>query len=187
MPVTSAENLAKRASRIRMLLLDVDGVLTDGTIVYGSSSTELKLFDVQDGFGIVLARAVGIKVGILTARVSEAVERRASELALDEVVQGSQDKSASFQDMLLRQSMSAEEVAFIGDDWPDLPILQKVGLPIAVANARPEVKAASVMVTDSPGGRGAVREAIEWLLGLRGEKAALLERFARGEFGGATP
>jgi 3-deoxy-D-manno-octulosonate 8-phosphate phosphatase (KDO 8-P phosphatase) len=146
----------------------VDGVLTDGGIILYGQDGEAKRFDVQDGMGINLARVAGIKVGIITARSSEVVRRRAMELHIDEVVQGASNKSDALQQLLVKYGLVASQSAYIGDDIQDIPIMRQVGIPIAVQNARPLVKQCSKYVTTTCGGHGAVREAIEWLLELRG-------------------
>jgi len=164
-----------------MVLLDVDGVLTDGTIILSDSGVEVKHFNVQDGMGITLARAAGLYVGILSGRFSKAVLRRAEELKIEEVILGSAHKGQGLDMLLEKYSISCDEIAYIGDDIPDLSVMRRIGMPIAVANARPEVKAASIFVTSESGGNGAVREAIDWLLELRGQKDEIYEQFALGE------
>ena len=125
--------------------------------------------------GINLARAAGVKVGIITARNSEVVQRRGIELHLDEVIQGVSNKAEALQQLLLKYNFVASQVAYIGDDIQDIPIMRQVGLPIAVQNARPLVKQCSRYVTATCGGNGAVREAVEWLLELRGDHQAVYE------------
>lgn len=160
--------IRERAKRIRLLLLDVDGVLTDGRIIYGSGGLELLNFHVRDGFALKVAQASGITVGLLSGRKSEALLRRAEELSLVEVHAGVEDKVAVYQQLLMRYHLNGPEVAYIGDDLPDLPLLQQVGLAIAVADAPAEVRSAAHMVTSLPGGKGAVREVVEWLLKSQG-------------------
>ena len=154
---------------LKMLLLDVDGVMTDGGIILVGSDEEGKRFNVQDGMGITLARSVGLKVGIITSRDSAVVQRRAAELNIDELFQGVRVKTGVLDTILARHNIQASQAAYIGDDIQDIPIMRLVGLPIAVQNARPEVKESSRFVTPTPGGHGAVRDAVEWLLDLRGE------------------
>ena len=167
--------LSRLARGLQLLLLDVDGVLTDGGIILYGQDGEAKRFDVQDGMGINLARAAGVKVGIITARNSEVVQRRGIELHLDEVIQGVSNKAEALQQLLLKYNFVASQVAYIGDDIQDIPIMRQVGLPIAVQNARPLVKQCSRYVTSTCGGNGAVREAVEWLLELRGDHQAVYE------------
>jgi len=153
--------------------------MTDGKIILSDSGSETKQFNVQDGMGVTLARAAGLKVGIITGRSSKVVNQRAAELKLDTVIQGSAHKSEALEKVLNDYGLESEEVAYIGDDVPDIPVLRKVGLPIAVANACDEVKASSLYVTTRSGGYGAVREAIDWLLELRGQKESIYEGFSK--------
>jgi 3-deoxy-D-manno-octulosonate 8-phosphate phosphatase (KDO 8-P phosphatase) len=157
----------QRAALIRLLVLDVDGVLTDGTIVYGQNETELKAFHTHDGLGIRLALKSGLKVGLVTGRSSAALERRAAELGIEPLVQGVTDKFAAVKRMAGELSLPLAEVAFVGDDLIDLPAMLRVGLSIAVGDAVAEVKTAAQLVTVREGGRGAVREAIEFILRAR--------------------
>ena len=168
------EGLAKG---LQMLLLDVDGVLTDGGIILIGGEAEAKRFDVQDGMGLNLARAAGLKVGIVTSRSSAVVERRAKELNIDELFQGAGRKSEVLDQLLEKYGISDSQAAYIGDDVQDLPIMRRVGLPIAVQNAVQAVKDRSVYVTTASGGHGAVREAVEWLLDLRGDMEKVHQRF----------
>jgi 3-deoxy-D-manno-octulosonate 8-phosphate phosphatase (KDO 8-P phosphatase) len=157
-------NLGKRIKQIKWLLCDVDGVLTDGGVYLIGPFFEAKRFNIQDGMGITLARRAGLKVGFITGRKSFAVKRRAKELHIDYLSQGEPNKEKSL-DMFLRQAQVAtEEIAYIGDDIQDIPILKRVGLPIAVQNARREVKDICLYVTSAEGGHGAVREVVEWIL-----------------------
>ncbi len=162
---------------IELLVLDVDGVLTDGRVTLGSGELETKSFSTRDGFGLTLWRRAGLRSAIITGRTSEAVERRAAELRIDDVVQGSTDKLADLKRLCARRGIELSRVAFIGDDWPDLPPMRAVGLPVAVADAEPELRARAAYVTPRPGGRGAVRDAVNHLLGARGALAELLARY----------
>ena len=171
---TLPEALAGRATRIELLLLDVDGVLTDGSVVYTDSGEELKRFHVRDGSGLKLWRAAGKRSAIISGRSSAAVERRASELGIAPVLQGCDDKLQAFEEVLAAVGLTADRVCAVGDDLADLPILKRAGLAIAVADACPEVQAAAHLTTITPGGRGAVREAVEWLLKLQGRWDALI-------------
>lgn len=160
-----------------MLLLDVDGVPTDGGIILIGGDSEAKRFDVQDGMGLNLAHAAGLKVGIVTSRSSSVVERRAKELSIDELFQGAGRKSEVLDQLLEKYGIVASQAAYIGDDVQDLPIMNRVGIPIAVQNAVQAVKDRSVYVTTASGGHGAVREAVEWLLDLRGDMEKVHQRF----------
>jgi len=172
---------AALARRIRLVGLDVDGVLTDGGIYLGESggaSLEFKRYHIEDGLGVKLLRNAGLKVVIVTGRVSESVRLRAQELEVDDVAQDAQArKLPAFKRMLERFGIAPADAAFVGDDLPDLGILRMTGLPIAVANAVPEVRAAAAVTLERRGGHGAVREAAERLLKARGEWDALVEEY----------
>jgi 3-deoxy-D-manno-octulosonate 8-phosphate phosphatase (KDO 8-P phosphatase) len=163
------------AERIRLVGLDVDGVLTDGGIYLGDGS-EYKRYDIQDGFGVLALREAGIKVAIVTGRVSESVRTRARELRVDAL---SQDDQARKLPALLgicdRLGVSLDETAFVGDDFPDLAIMRRVALPVAVGNAAHEIKAVARLQLTRTGGHGAVREFAELLLKARGEWEAVVE------------
>ncbi|MBN1407287.1 MAG: HAD-IIIA family hydrolase [Calditrichaceae bacterium] len=149
---------------IKLLLMDVDGVLTSGDIIYSSSGEELKRFNIQDGMGITLARKAGLKTGIITSRESAMVKWRAEELKIDIISQGNSDKLKPYEQIRNQEGLKDEEIAYIGDDLPDLCILKRVGFSAAVANARDEVKAVCDYVTIAEGGHGAVREIVEMIL-----------------------
>jgi len=169
------------ARRIRLVGLDVDGVLTDNGIFLGpvdGQAIELKRFDIQDGLGHVLMRSAGIPIVWVSGRHSEATTVRARELQVEEVLQvPGPEKLEAVGELLARRGIAWEEMAFVGDDLADLRVLRRVGLPIAVANAVAEVKAVAALVTRSTGGHGAVREVIEALLKARGLWPELLERY----------
>ena len=156
--------MKSKMSKIKMILMDVDGVLTDGSIVFGSNELEIKSFNVQDGLGITLARLGGLKTGIITGRKSEVVERRGKELKFDVISQGSFNKYPEFQKIKEEYSFSNEEICYIGDDLLDISILREVGFSVAPANARDEVKAICDYVTVAKGGNGAVREVVDKIL-----------------------
>ncbi len=156
--------LADRAAAIELLVLDVDGVLTDGRVATLPDGTELKWFHVRDGAGIVAWHSLGRRTAILSGRTSPVVDRRAAELRVHWVRQGVMDKRAELESILRAAGTSADRAAAIGDDLADLPVLQAVGVSAAVADACAEVRAAADFVCRTPGGRGAVREFIEWLL-----------------------
>lgn len=173
---------AERARRVRLVVLDVDGVMTDGGIYLGATRGgerfELKRFDITDGMGTLLLQMAGVEVAILTGRESEAVRMRAQELRVQECLQHHWGgKLALMQELLERRGFAWEQVAFLGDDLVDLPILRRVGLPAAVGNATAEVRALALWVGEKHGGRGAVREFAEALLTARGEWPALVERY----------
>ncbi len=164
------KTIQERARKIRMLLLDVDGVMTDGGILLGPEHIEMKRFHGHDGIGIALARAAGLLIGILTGRDSEAVRKRAKELEVDEVQQGSFHKEKGFDEILKKRGLKDEEIAYMGDDLLDIPILKRAGLSICVSNGVEEAKKVSHYVTKKKGGEGAVREAIEMILTKKGKK-----------------
>ena len=181
------------ARAIRLVGIDVDGVLTDGGIYLGAvdgKPLEFKRYDIQDGLGIHFLRKAGIRVAIVTGRVSDSVRLRASELEIEDVAQdGYARKLPALRRILERHKIAPEQTAFIGDDFPDLAILRTVGLPIAVANAVPEVASVCRLTLSRSGGRGAVREFAELLLKARGEwetlyEAYVVERAADGKDGG---
>jgi 3-deoxy-D-manno-octulosonate 8-phosphate phosphatase (KDO 8-P phosphatase) len=167
------------ARRIKLVGFDVDGVLTDGGLYIGMAAehpVELKRFDIQDGLGIKLLRDAGLVVAVVSARASEATKLRARELKVDELVQHNQ-KLPAFEEVLQRRGLSWDECAFVGDDLPDLPLLRRVGLPVAVANAVSEVAETARIVTRAAGGHGAVREVAELLLRARDEWDGVVERY----------
>jgi len=161
-------DLHERCQKIEMLVVDVDGVLTDGSIIYTDRGEEIKAFYVRDGSGLKMWLSLGKKAAILTGRKSPIVERRAQELGLTSVVQGAEDKRAAFTRMVSEQSLSEDQAAYVGDDWPDLPVFGVCGLAVAVADACQEVRDLAHYVTQAKGGRGAVRETIERILREKG-------------------
>ena len=152
------------AQRIRLLCLDVDGVLTDGGISIDDHGAETKRFHVRDGTGLHMWIRLGLHVALITGRRGKALRHRADELGIHHVIQGSADKLADFRRLLKELKVDSPQAAMLGDDLPDLPILRVAGYPMAVADAVPEVRALARFVTVRPGGHGAVREAIEHLL-----------------------
>ncbi|MGH7410134.1 MAG: KdsC family phosphatase [Candidatus Methylomirabilis sp.] len=160
--------IQRRAKPIRMIMMDVDGVLTDGRILYSADGVEIEAFSVRDGLGLRLAQRAGLVTAILTGRASGAVARRAKELGIPEIHQGISNKLKTYETLLRRHGVSDEGVAYVGDDLNDLPLLVRVGLSAAPADAAPEVKAAVAYVTASGGGRGAVREVIDLILKAQG-------------------
>jgi 3-deoxy-D-manno-octulosonate 8-phosphate phosphatase (KDO 8-P phosphatase) len=163
-----------KVAPIRMILMDVDGVLTDGGILYDSAGAELKRFDIQDGMGIALAVKAGLKVGILTGRSSPMVERRARELSMSVVKQGYLVKLDGYNEILREEKIESREVAYIGDDVQDLPVLWRAGFSAAPGNAVAEVKSEVDYVCQRSGGHGAVRELIDLVLAGKGIKAEVI-------------
>ncbi len=161
--------MKQRAQGVRLIIMDVDGVLTSGAIILEDHSPEIKMFNAHDGIGLVLARYADIKTAIITQRQSPAVERRARELKIDYVYMKKFYKFQAFEDVLKKTGLPEEAVCYIGDDLPDLPLLRRVGFPVAVANANWRVKEEVPFETDIPGGQGAVREVVEFILDAQGK------------------
>jgi 3-deoxy-D-manno-octulosonate 8-phosphate phosphatase (KDO 8-P phosphatase) len=160
--------LHERCQNIEMLVMDVDGVLTDGAIVYTDRGEEIKAFHVRDGSGLKLWMALGKKAAILTGRKSVVVERRALELGIRSVIQGASDKLMVFDGILTEQNLRESQAAYVGDDLPDLPVLRRCGLALTVVDACPEARDQAHYVTRATGGHGAVREIIELILRAQG-------------------
>jgi 3-deoxy-D-manno-octulosonate 8-phosphate phosphatase (KDO 8-P phosphatase) len=169
--------LEHRLAAVQLLLLDVDGVLTDGGVCWGNDGIELKTFHIRDGLGLKLWQRAGGRVGIVTGRASHVVQLRAEELGIGIVRQGVDDKLREATAILAECGFSWPQVAFVGDDLPDLPVILRCGVGIAVADACPEVRSAAALVTELPGGRGAVREAVERLLRARGSWDTVTRRY----------
>ena len=174
-----ATSLKARLARIKLFLCDVDGVLTDGSIFIGGER-EFKRFNIRDGLGLVLARRAGLKVGWVSARPSLATKLRADELKIDFLVQqgDATSKTAAIELLLGQERLNWTQVCFVGDDIIDLGPLTRAGLAIAVGDAVPEAKAAAHHVTQAPGGRGAVREAVELILRAQGKWSPFVEKYS---------
>ena len=174
-------SLSDRARRIKVLLFDVDGVLTNGDITIipnaEGKGTEVKSFSAHDGLGISLARLAGLKIGLVTKRTSQVVAIRARDLKIDHVYQGQSHKMEAVNQIVAAEHCTLDEIAYVGDDIIDLPVMRVVGLAIAVANARPQVKAAAHYVTPLPGGQGAGRDAIDFILAERGMLESTIEEY----------
>lgn len=174
--------MEERLRRIRLLLLDVDGVMTDGRIIYDDRGCELKAFDVKDGHGIKMLQRAGIEVGIITGRQSQVVDIRARELGIEILYQGVKDKLVPYREILLTRGLRDEEIAYVGDDVVDLPILRRVGFAATVADAVTEIRPYVHHVASRRGGRGAVREICDLLLKGSGRwEEALRRYFSDGE------
>ncbi|MGH7198323.1 MAG: KdsC family phosphatase [Candidatus Omnitrophota bacterium] len=163
------EELKERASPIKLLIVDVDGVLTDGRIILGNYGDELKFFDVQDGLGLVLLSRAGFKTVVMTAKKSPINHRRARELRITKLYQNVDDKLKVYEKLLRKFKLKHEEVCYVADDLVDLPVFARVGLAVAVKNGVDEVKARAHYITERRGGRGAVREVTDLLLKLQGK------------------
>jgi 3-deoxy-D-manno-octulosonate 8-phosphate phosphatase (KDO 8-P phosphatase) len=153
-----------RARGVRVAIFDVDGVMTDGTIYIGAQGEAFKAFNTLDGHGLKMLSSSGVATAIITGRTSEAVTRRAAELDIGHVVQGSEDKSAAFDKLLASLGVQADACAYVGDDLPDLAVMRRCGFAVAVANAHDAVKSEAHYVTRASGGRGAVREFCDLVL-----------------------
>lgn len=160
-------SLKERALRLKLLLMDVDGVLTDGSLYYTRGGEEVKVFNVHDGLGIKLLQGAGITTGVISGRESRALKNRLEELGVEEVFMGRLEKSSVLSEILTKRGLREEEVGFIGDDLVDIPVLERVGFPVAVRDAPRKVRELAAYVTTKGGGRGAVREVAELILKLR--------------------
>ena len=175
------ERLNKLARQVKLLLMDVDGVLTDGTILWLQVSenlvTEAKAFDATDGAGISFARKAGLQTGVITKRASASLKYRAEELKMNYVHMGVRDKRQALDEVCRESGVAVADICYIGDDLHDLPVMIRVGFPVAVRNARPEVQSRAAYVTTAFGGRGAVREVVELILKSQGKWTAVVESF----------
>lgn len=179
MPALPPDELAARCAPIELLLMDVDGVLTEGVICVDDRGVESKNFFVRDGSAIALWRRAGRRAAILSGRRAPLVDRRAAELGIAPVVQGASDKAEAFRRLLTDLGLEPRQVCFVGDDLPDLPVLLSAGLAACPADAAPEVREAAHVVATAPGGRGAVREVVELILGRQGRWDDLVASFRR--------
>jgi 3-deoxy-D-manno-octulosonate 8-phosphate phosphatase (KDO 8-P phosphatase) len=168
--------LKERASRIRMLVLDVDGVLTDGKLYFDHSGNEMKAFNTRDGMGMKALQQCGIEVAVITGRKSEAVAHRMSQLDIQHVYQGREDKLSAFLHLLEVTGLEAQQICFAGDDWIDLPVLSRAGLAVSVADAEDRVKEQAHWITSRNGGDGAVREICNLILIAQGKEQTILDR-----------
>jgi 3-deoxy-D-manno-octulosonate 8-phosphate phosphatase (KDO 8-P phosphatase) len=171
------EDIRKRASQIKLLLADVDGVFTDGRIYFGNQDEEFRAFHVQDGLGVKLLKRCGIEVGVITAKNASLVKKRMESLGMTHIYQGQEDKLAVLEMLLPQLKLSPDAVAYIGDDLPDIAIFSKVGLGIAVANANPLVKSYAHWQTTAHGGYGAVREVCDLILTTQDKFPYLLDYY----------
>jgi len=169
--------LLEKLKHIQLLLLDVDGVLTDGSIIYNDDGSETKIFNARDGFGLKLVMSAGIKVGIVTGRSSQALRHRCDNLGIDLLFDGVGDKALMLEEIVAQTGIDTEQTAFVGDDLPDLPIMKNAGLSIAVADAHEIVRQKADWTTLAQGGQGAVREVCEALLTAKGIWEEITARF----------
>lgn len=166
-----------RAEKVKLLLLDVDGVLSDGKLYYSASGDEYKCFNTQDGFGLRLLQEADVHTGVITARKSEIVQRRAEELKMQHIHQGARNKLQAFKEIMQKTGLKPVEIAYMGDDWLDLVLLERVGFASCPANAVTEVKKGVHFVTGNAGGEGAVREVCEIILQAKGVYSTLLQNY----------
>lgn len=164
----SNSDLSARAAAIKLLILDIDGVMTDGRLYIGPDGTEFKAVSVRDGHGIKMAMREGITIAVISGRPSSAMEHRLSELGVQQVFMSVKDKLGVFNKLVTELNIEPEQAAFMGDDLPDLAVMAACGLGLTVADAAPEVLSAADWISDNPGGRGAIRQATEWLIRARG-------------------
>lgn len=169
--------LVEKAKKIKLLLLDVDGVLTDGRIIYDSRGEDVKAFDVHDGLGVYLLKKAGIKTILITAKGSRAIRPRARDMQVEAVFEDISPKSSVLDKILKKYNLELDEVCFVGDDLVDLCLMKKVGFPIAVFNASPEIKKVAAYITLKEGGRSAVREVAELILKAQGKWEELLDSY----------
>jgi len=169
--------LETKTKKIKLLLLDVDGVLTDGSIIYGVENQEFKIFNARDGMAIDLAQQAGLRVGIITGRASEIVTRRANEFHIEILYQGQNDKLKAYEQIKKQLDLTDDQIAYVGDDLNDLKLIQRVGLSCAVNDACDEVKQEADYITVQPGGKGAVREVVELILKSQGKWQGLLRKY----------
>ena len=160
-----------------MLIVDVDGVLTDGSITLDSHGIESKTFNASDGSGFKFLQRAGLKCAIISGRKSEAVEHRATELGIYDVYQGAKNKIDAYNEILAKYDLKHEEICYVGDDLVDIPVMRKVGFPVAVANAAAEVKEIADYITNTPGGKGAAREVIEKIIKSQGKWDEIMVRY----------
>ena len=180
MPQKNENELKEKIEKMKLLILDVDGVLTDGHIVYDSEGRELKFFDAQDGVGILMLLDVGIRTIWVTIKPSKAIARRAEDLKIEKCYEGVHPKTKILEEVLKEHPVTLEEICYVGDDLIDLGMMKTVGFPVAVANACQEIKDVAVYVTEKTGGRGAVREITDLILKLKGEwEGVLSARFGQ--------
>ena len=173
----------ERAARVKLVIFDVDGVMTDGGIYVGPEGELYKPFNCKDGLGITLAHRSGLRTAIITGRESKQLAYRAGELHITEVMQGHRNKRGAYKELKERQNLADEEIAYVGDDLIDLPVMLQVGFTGAPADASPEVRRIASVVSGLPGGHGAVREVLEFLLKAQGKWQALLQDFYEPDAG----
>ena len=171
------EKIQRKLAQVRHLILDVDGVLTDGKLYFDNHGNELKTFHTLDGHGIKMLQKSGVAVAIITGRRSSVVEKRSHDLGVTRLIQGREDKYSAFQELFANESFDLENIAYVGDDYPDLQLMTRVGCPIAVPNAAPPVLERALWVTQKQGGEGAVREVCDRIMQAQGTYEAALKPY----------
>lgn len=171
------QDLLQKAARIKLVIFDVDGVLTDGSLFIGDDGQEYKAFNSKDGHGMRMLQDSGVDIAIITGRISNVVEHRVKELGIKYVYQGKRQKLPAYEELLQSVNLDHDQIAYVGDDVVDLPVMSKVGLAICVQDAHPYVKRHSHWITDRAGGRGAARDVCELILEAQGKLDALLASY----------
>lgn len=174
-----SQDLLDKAQPIKLVAFDIDGIMTDGRLYFTSLGDEIKAFNVKDGLGLNLLRKSGVEVAIITGRTSELVNRRARDLKIGKLIQGREDKKIALLELMQQENLAAEQIAYMGDDLPDLPAIRHAGLGVTVADALPIVKQHADLITEAKGGDGAVREFCDWLLQAQGNLDKVLEPYLR--------
>lgn len=177
--IDPSSRLVEKAKKVKLLILDVDGVLTDGRLFFDNEGTEYKCFHARDGHGIKLLRQTGIEVAVISGRRSNSVELRMKSLGIEHVYQGHENKREAFGELLARTGLKQEETAYVGDDLLDLPIMAKAGLAIAVSDANFAVKERADWCTNLPGGYGAVREVCDFIMQAQGSFESILDAYLK--------
>lgn len=173
------ENAHRKPTATRLLILDVDGVLTNGTLYYGSEGLQLRGFHIHDGLGIKLLQKTGVSVGVISAKKTDYVARRLQELQVTHVYLGYEEKLPAYEDLKQKLGLKDEQIAYMGDDLPDLPILRRVGFAMTVKNAPTIIKQHVDYITEKKGGRGAVREACEFIMNAQGTFQSVVESYLK--------
>ncbi|NEX19167.1 3-deoxy-manno-octulosonate-8-phosphatase KdsC [Thiorhodococcus mannitoliphagus] len=171
------QEVRDRAARIRLVIFDVDGVLTDGSLFLGDDGQEYKAFNSRDGHGMVMLQETGVRLAVITGRTSNVVQMRMESLGISDVYQGYRQKLPAYEELRQRLNLTDDAVAYVGDDVVDLPVMRRVGLAIAVADAHPALRALAHWTTAAPGGRGAAREVCELLMEAQGSLASMMAHY----------
>ncbi|EGV30991.1 3-deoxy-D-manno-octulosonate 8-phosphate phosphatase, YrbI family [Thiorhodococcus drewsii AZ1] len=171
------QDIRERASRIRLVIFDVDGVLTDGSLYLGDDGLEYKAFNSRDGHGMVMLQQSGVRLAVITGRTSNVVQMRMASLGVSDVFQGYREKLPAYEELKQRLELPDETIAYVGDDVVDLPVMRRVGLAVAVADAQPQVRDLAHWCTTAPGGRGAAREVCEMIMDAQGTFEQMMSRY----------